>query len=254
MKKVKTARDLRIPLVILAAPADVPGLAASPDGLKNTRDAAKAEPVLETLGYEQVRLLPSFWRRQQRDVLDSYLAVSSDDYLKGFRERAGTPAPGEELGGWYSHDVFNTFGQIVSGLARLHAATRTANPFLERGVRCARISYRARLDSRGVLCYREASAHPAPGGPPPELGNRPSAIETPKSRDSRPAEDKDAPGHEHHPPHRHGTAFRPYDRHGRPEAVPLQRRAVRRPRRRDRGPDREHPRPGRAGPAGRRPR
>ena len=43
--------------------------------------------------------------------------------LKGFRRRAGKPAPGAELGGWYSSDIFHVFGQILSGLARLHAAT-----------------------------------------------------------------------------------------------------------------------------------
>ncbi len=55
-----------------------------------------------------------------------YLAIANDDLLKGFRQRAGLPAPGNNLGGWYSSDTFHVFGQIVSGLARLYAATGDA--------------------------------------------------------------------------------------------------------------------------------
>ncbi len=33
------------------------------------------------------------------------------------------PSPGAELGGWYSRDFFNIFGQILSALARMYAAT-----------------------------------------------------------------------------------------------------------------------------------
>ena len=39
--------------------------------------------------------------------------------LKGFRERAGQPAPGEGLKGWSRETTEATFGQWVSGLARL---------------------------------------------------------------------------------------------------------------------------------------
>ena len=57
------------------------------------------------------------------EVRDDYLRIPNDDLLKGFRQRAGLPAPGKDLGGWYSGDVFSVFGQIVSGLSRLYAAT-----------------------------------------------------------------------------------------------------------------------------------
>ena len=60
---------------------------------------------------------------QLDDVRDDYLRIPNDDLLKGFRQRAGLPAPGNDLGGWYSGDVFSVFGQIVSGLARIYAAT-----------------------------------------------------------------------------------------------------------------------------------
>jgi uncharacterized protein len=99
-----------------------PGLTASASASASQAQAAAAG-ALEVFDYQGVRLLPSRWRTQQDAVLDYYLAVPTDNYLRGFRRRAGRPAPGAELGGWYSADFFNPFGQIVSGLARLHAAT-----------------------------------------------------------------------------------------------------------------------------------
>lgn len=63
------------------------------------------------------------------------MALSEDSLLKPFRQMAGMPAPGEDLGGWYSYDPdydyrkhFDvgfapgcTFGQWVSALARSYA-------------------------------------------------------------------------------------------------------------------------------------
>jgi len=62
-------------------------------------------------------------RAQTDQVREYYLQIPNDDLLKGFRLRAGRPAPGNDLGGWYSADIFHVFGQIVSGLSRLYAAT-----------------------------------------------------------------------------------------------------------------------------------
>ena len=66
-----------------------------------------------------------------------YLALDEDSLLKPFRQRAGLPAPGEDMGGWYSwapladldkpgNNGFapgHSFGQYLSGLARDYAAT-----------------------------------------------------------------------------------------------------------------------------------
>src|SRR5690349_810944 len=79
--------------------------------------------VLENFDYQGVRLQPGRWLDQMDHVRQYYLAISNDGLLKGFRARAGLPAPGPELGGWYSSDTFLVFGQIVSGLSRLYAAT-----------------------------------------------------------------------------------------------------------------------------------
>ena len=50
--------------------------------------------------------------------------------LKVFRQRAGLPAPGQDMGGWYDGDAFapgHSFGQYVSGLARYAKATGNAS-------------------------------------------------------------------------------------------------------------------------------
>ena len=65
-----------------------------------------------------------------------FLNLSEDSLLKPFRQAAGLPAPGEEMGGWYSRSSDfdppknmtgyipgHSFGQYVSGLARAHAVT-----------------------------------------------------------------------------------------------------------------------------------
>lgn len=79
--------------------------------------------VIQPFDYQGVRLDEGPLLDQVREVHDAYMRVGNDSYLKGFRRRAGLPAPGEELGGWYKADEFHVFGQVVSGLARLYAAS-----------------------------------------------------------------------------------------------------------------------------------
>ena len=76
--------------------------------------------------YRGVTLDGGRLRLQLDEVRDYYLRIPNDDLLKGFRQRAKLPAPGKDLGGWYSSDTFHVFGQILSGLARLYAATGDA--------------------------------------------------------------------------------------------------------------------------------
>ncbi len=85
--------------------------------------APKAPVLIEPFGFQGVRLGDGRLRDQVEDIKNDYLAIPDDDLLKGFRTRAGLPAPGNDLGGWYSDDSFNIFGQIISGLSRLFAAT-----------------------------------------------------------------------------------------------------------------------------------
>ncbi len=82
--------------------------------------------VLRPFDYHGVSLQAGPLRGQVEEVREFYLAIPDDDLLKGFRARAGLPAPGKDLGGWYSSDTFLVFGQVVSGLARLYAGTGDA--------------------------------------------------------------------------------------------------------------------------------
>lgn len=79
--------------------------------------------VLMPFDYQNVRITGGMLSRQLDESKEYYLRIPNDDLLLGFRKRAGLPAPGRELGGWYSADIFHVFGQILSGLARMYAAT-----------------------------------------------------------------------------------------------------------------------------------
>ncbi len=91
---------------------------------------------LEQLNYADVQLLdgPMLEQFKQNHVL--FLNLNDDSLLKPFRQLAGLPAPGEDMGGWYSpspdfdppknmtgYVPGHTFGQYLSGLARAYAAT-----------------------------------------------------------------------------------------------------------------------------------
>jgi DUF1680 family protein len=76
--------------------------------------------------YSDVKLTGGPLKAQFDRVHASYLALNEDRLLKELRIRAGLPAPGEYMGGWYDRGGFapgNCFGQFISGLARFANAT-----------------------------------------------------------------------------------------------------------------------------------
>ena len=86
---------------------------------------AQGRQIIQPFDYEGVTLDGGRLRKQYDEVKAYYTRIPNDNYLKGFRERAtGKPAPGTELGGWYSANFGNCFGQVISGLARFYASTR----------------------------------------------------------------------------------------------------------------------------------
>lgn len=86
--------------------------------------APKGKTILETFAYSDVHLLDSRWKAQQQETKNYYLAIPNDDLLKGFRKRMHKPTNGAvDLGGWYTQDIWTPFGQIISGLSRMYAAT-----------------------------------------------------------------------------------------------------------------------------------
>ncbi len=109
-----------------------------------SRRSVMASPVsdavetrLAQFDYADVRLLDGPMLDQFKANHAFFLALSEDSLLKPFRQKAGLPAPGEDMGGWYSWSKdFNppgnmtgyipghTFGQYLSGLARAYAVTQ----------------------------------------------------------------------------------------------------------------------------------
>jgi len=79
--------------------------------------------ALKSLDGRSVTLERGRLQTQVETTREYYLRIPNDDLLKGFRARAGKPAYGSDLGGWYSSDIFSIFGQVLSGLSRLYRAT-----------------------------------------------------------------------------------------------------------------------------------
>lgn len=90
---------------------------------------------LDLFGYGDVRLSPGRPQEQFEETQGILLGLNEDALLKPWRLRAGLPAPGPDMGGWYDEvsgplrkdghgfAPAETFGQWVSALARGYAAT-----------------------------------------------------------------------------------------------------------------------------------
>lgn len=91
---------------------------------------------LTSFDYRGVRLLPSLLRRQVEQTASTYAALADDSILHGFRAAAGLAAPGTAMQGWASRTSSATFGQWVSGLARLGCALQDA-ALVEKAARLA---------------------------------------------------------------------------------------------------------------------
>ena len=77
----------------------------------------------------QVQLTGGPFAEQYDELHAHYLSLSNDRLLKVYRQRAGLPAPGADMGGWYDLDGFvpgHSLGQYISGLARMGASTGDA--------------------------------------------------------------------------------------------------------------------------------
>lgn len=91
---------------------------------------------LKEFGYGDVTLTSGLHEKQLHETHAVLMELSEDSLLKPFRQMAGQPAPGADLGGWYHYDPDYdkhpgdvgfapscTFGQWVSALARMYAIT-----------------------------------------------------------------------------------------------------------------------------------
>lgn len=90
--------------------------------------AGSAEPLAE-FDYGAVQLTGGPLKEQYDRIHAAYLALDNDRLLRVYRERAGLPAPGAAMGGWYGRDGFvpgHSLGQYISGLARMGRTTGDA--------------------------------------------------------------------------------------------------------------------------------
>lgn len=99
--------------------------------------ALAAPPPLQQFGYGEVELLEGPLHEQFETNHLFYAALNEDSLLKPFRQRAGLPTPGDDMGGWYSWAPLadldklpdngfapcHSFGQYLSALARDYACT-----------------------------------------------------------------------------------------------------------------------------------
>jgi DUF1680 family protein len=102
--------------------------------------ASGATPLpLEEFGYGAVTLAPGLAQTQFEQTQAVLLSLNEDSLLKPWRLRAGLPAPGPDLGGWYDELPLektesgghgfapaHCFGQWISALARGYAINRDA--------------------------------------------------------------------------------------------------------------------------------
>jgi len=85
--------------------------------------------ALEPFTYQDVHLDGGPMASQAKYARNYYLALNEDSLLQGFRQRAGLPAPGNPMGGWYDPEGFaaaHPFGQYISALCRMYANTGDA--------------------------------------------------------------------------------------------------------------------------------
>jgi uncharacterized protein len=97
---------------------------------------ASASP-LEQFDYSDVTLNSPIHEKQLQQTRAVLMELNEDSLLKPFRQMAGQPAPGSDLGGWYNYDpdskdIFQsgfapgcTFGQWISALARSYAIDKS---------------------------------------------------------------------------------------------------------------------------------
>ena len=107
--------------------------------LRGFAGVPSVRPPLAEFGYGDVTITSALHEAQLKNTHDVLMSLSEDSLLKPFRQMAGQPALGADLGGWYNYDPTYdwhkddagfapgaTFGQWISALARYYAITGSA--------------------------------------------------------------------------------------------------------------------------------
>ncbi|MDR3741064.1 MAG: glycoside hydrolase family 127 protein, partial [Terracidiphilus sp.] len=103
--------------------------AAVASRLSFAENAHTSRQPLEEFDYGAVRLAGGPMGEQYNRIHATYLALDNDRLLKVYRQHAGLPAPGADMGGWYDANDFvpgHSLGQYISGLARMAKTTGDA--------------------------------------------------------------------------------------------------------------------------------
>src|SRR5579863_6570801 len=80
---------------------------AIPAWAEPAQGATAVHPPLSTFAYSQVELLDGPMKTQFEQNHARFLNLDDDRLLKVFRQVAGLPAPGEDMGGWYDLTGFS---------------------------------------------------------------------------------------------------------------------------------------------------
>src|ERR1700735_2810129 len=76
-----------------------------------------SQPPLIEFGYGDVSLGSVLHQTQLENTHDVLMNMSEDSLLKPFRQMAGQPAPGADLGGWYNYDPTYDWHKDDAGFA-----------------------------------------------------------------------------------------------------------------------------------------
>src|SRR5436190_1736607 len=120
---------------------------------------AASRERLREFNYSDVTLTGGPLKAQHDWVHAHFLSLDNDRLLKVYRQRAGLPAPGDDMGGWYDADGFvpgHTIGQYISGLSRIYSTTRDAATLAK--VKSLVAGYGATLGASGYPYASEKSA------------------------------------------------------------------------------------------------
>ncbi len=138
MKSKRSRRDFLKSSAALAAGSVVmrSSRVLAVDQAKPAGDSPESATKLSQFDYADVQLLDGPMLEQFKQNHALFLALNDDSLLKPFRQLVGLPAPGEDMGGWYSpspdfdppknmtgYIPGHSFGQYLSGLARAYAVT-----------------------------------------------------------------------------------------------------------------------------------
>jgi hypothetical protein len=124
MSEGKTRRDFMKSALVGATAARFLARGAKSAEAEDTSESLSGpRRYLEPFNYAGVRLMDGMLRKQYLATREYFYNLPEDDILKGFRKRAGLPAPGNAAGAWGAEDLGPVFGQFLSGMARMYKVT-----------------------------------------------------------------------------------------------------------------------------------